>query len=335
VDRTAFVALHEQRLVGSLTSDTGLSAADARALAADLLARAYDRGVTFESAAETYAWLRVCARRLALDLLRVRRGGAALADPWADAAEAADLALMGTRLGAAQRVLAALPDAQREVLRLRYVDGLRPPAIAERLSLPVSTVEALLVAGRGAATRALHRGGLLGAARCVGRSRRTQVQAAAGPAALVALAAVSAVFSIATLPGSVHGPSARGTRSVPPAVALPGAGVPVTVVADLGDPRDLPARVAVADTLPGQDRPVLVDQDPYVDGPSRCVRACIKTPGKPPTLGPEKLHVKLPGPLADDHDDVELDSQYGDVDICTTVPAAMPGDVASCVPSSS
>ncbi len=46
----------------------------------------------------------------------------------------------GERRDGAAAAMAALPAAQREILRLRLIDGLTADEVAERLSMPVSAV---------------------------------------------------------------------------------------------------------------------------------------------------------------------------------------------------
>ena len=56
-----------------------------------------------------------------------------------------------------QAAIAALPDEQREVIALRYTGGLSYGAVAERLGLPLPTVQGRLKRARQALRRALMR----------------------------------------------------------------------------------------------------------------------------------------------------------------------------------
>ena len=133
----SFAATHEDRLVRSLMSETGLPHAAAARVAADVLPVAYER--RFATCGAAYGWLRVAARH-----------HAAGSPTWSDAAD--------TALGCADSalsVLAALPAADRELLRLRYVDGLRPETLAARLGVGVDDVVARLDRAQAAAASAL------------------------------------------------------------------------------------------------------------------------------------------------------------------------------------
>ena len=119
----SFAATHEDRLVRSVMSEIGLSHAEAAAVAREVLPAAFQR--TFATCGAAYGWLRVAARHRA-----------AGSDRWAAAADAAlghaDSALV---------VLAGLSHEDRELLRLRYVDGLLPAALAERTGRTLAEVQ--------------------------------------------------------------------------------------------------------------------------------------------------------------------------------------------------
>ena len=88
------------------------------------------------------AWLVVVARNRAIDSLRRRKPTDSVEDvvlvsPFNVAAEAEQNLLM-TRV---RRILARLPDEQRQPLELAYFEGLSHTAIARRTNVPLGTVK--------------------------------------------------------------------------------------------------------------------------------------------------------------------------------------------------
>lgn len=91
-------------------------------------------------------WLATIARRVAIDLYRRegRRRGAAI-----ESVAAGDPALASAPVAAeavferweVRRAVSALPEEEREVVRLQHFDGLTHTQIAERLGLPVGTIK--------------------------------------------------------------------------------------------------------------------------------------------------------------------------------------------------
>ncbi|HEV2889725.1 MAG TPA: sigma factor-like helix-turn-helix DNA-binding protein [Frankiaceae bacterium] len=219
------------------------------------------------------------------------------------------------RLAAAQRAYGALPQAQRRVLVLRYVDDLAPDAVAARLGMPVAEVEDLLAAARS---------GLL-------RTPRPLLRPGA-VARPVALAAVTAAFALTLVPGSpgaVRSPSfaapARegitnvvgGDAVAPrlPEAPVPGAAPAVRVIRTV---RVVPAGEVVAEPVrPRRPR-------------GRCLTVCVP---KSPRTG-DVVQVPLPEPVSEAVGRQEIELRQDHVPLCSTVPANAAGGVARCVPGS-
>lgn len=111
------------------------------------LVRFDDRGVPFS------AWLLRLARNVAIDHLRANRVTPAenAVDP--DDGRAADL----NRSQLVREALASLPAVQREVVVLRYLVGLSPGEIADRMGRSESSIHGLHHRGRRALQRELER----------------------------------------------------------------------------------------------------------------------------------------------------------------------------------
>ena len=294
----AFVAAHEDRLVRSLVSETTLPASAAAEVVDEVLPVAYERRFATDGAA--YGWLRVAARH-----------HAAGSPAWSDAADAA---LVQAHLAAA--ALSRLPAADRDLLRLRFVDGLLPAAVAERLGVSVPEVLARLDRASAAAARALP-----------AHDRQTSPIPLPRVAAAVILV-VAAVF--------VGGRG--GSPLVPPVAAAPVPtytdAVPTGSTPDVEVPaRSGPVAVAIRARAHAGDASVVVpvgeperiDQD----GSPGC-RRC------PPRRLADELHVKLPTEVGDrvGRRELVVPQAAGNehVALCATVPA-MPEGPASCRPA--
>ena len=212
------------------------------------------------------------------------------------------------RLAAAQRAYGTLPATHRRVLVLRYVDGLAPDAVADRLAVTENEVVDLLATAR---TELL-------------RPTRPHVARPAG------LTAVGVALVLTTL---THAPS--GVRVPAQATPLPGA---VTYV--VGGDALLPAADAMdaAGTDIGTglvrgvwDVPAVTVPDPRTPGRPTvtCRSVCLP---KSPKSG-DSLRVALPGPVGDTVGTQELSVEQEEVPMCENVPAA-PAGVARCVPGS-
>jgi RNA polymerase sigma-70 factor (ECF subfamily) len=122
----------------------------------------------YDGRAALTTWLRVIARRAAIDLLRQRSAGAArLDEPPPDAATADTEGDHVKRWGrqpfndALRRSIAGAPPDQREILRLHFAEGLTLDELAVSLGVHRATVARRLAAARHAIHRETRR--LLGA----------------------------------------------------------------------------------------------------------------------------------------------------------------------------
>jgi RNA polymerase sigma-70 factor (ECF subfamily) len=153
----ALVANHHRGIYNVIYRILG-NAEDASDLTQETFLRAYTRLETFQLGRPFAAWVRRIATNLCIDHLR-RRGtpdvslderlefGAQHADatPGASPEEALEM------LEDSRRVLAAvqeLPERQRAVLVLRYIEGLKIDEISRTLKLPTGTVKTMLFRGR-------------------------------------------------------------------------------------------------------------------------------------------------------------------------------------------
>ncbi len=147
----------ELRPITALASSMTGSRELGRDIAHEALLRAYRDWARVATLDNPGAWVRRVAVNLAIDVQRrrareriaVARAGSRLAaapvdDPLADATS--------TRFWALVR---ALPDQQRAVVALRYLDDLAVQEIAEILAIPVGTVKSQLFKARHALATAL------------------------------------------------------------------------------------------------------------------------------------------------------------------------------------
>jgi RNA polymerase sigma-70 factor, ECF subfamily len=151
-DRDALGELYDR--YGALLVGVGVrilrSRRDAEDIAHDVYLEVWRRAGAYDGArASVRSWLLMMMRSRALD----RRKSAGFSwgvplevEPAAEAFGAEPLAELAIDRGRAVRALAALPDAQREVLVLGYFDGLSSSEIAETLSVPVGTVKSRVAA---------------------------------------------------------------------------------------------------------------------------------------------------------------------------------------------
>lgn len=149
-DRAAFGRLYERyaRMVHGIAL-AYLPFSDAADLVQDVFVLALERLPALRSAGAFGGWLGAIARHAALDRLRGRRETVDLADAEPAALRSRDAADAGSR-AAAIAVLAkiqSLPEAYRETLVLRLVEGLTGPEIARQTGLTPDSVRVNLHRG--------------------------------------------------------------------------------------------------------------------------------------------------------------------------------------------
>ena len=212
------------------------------------------------------------------------------------------------RLAAAQRAYGTLPQAQRRVLVLRYVDDLPTDVVARRLGLDEAEVEDLLAEGRAALLR-------------------THPKPFLRPlAAAAALAAIALTLPHATPPDA--GSAQAG--------ALPGGGVTYFVGGDAvvlaGGSSDLSTAVP-SQRAPRAQAPISVrpagQGDPRVSPRSGCRSVCLP---RTPKSG-DSIHIAVPAGLDETVGTSELTFEQEHVPLCSAMPSA-PNALARCVPGS-
>lgn len=128
----------------------GADAATAEELAQETLLVVWRKAGLYTTAKGTPAtWMFAIARNLRIDRLRREFCWQELSDELAEATASEDAAPEDAASGRQREVrvravLAALPDDQREVVTLAFIDGLSQSEIAQRLSLPLGTVKSRL-----------------------------------------------------------------------------------------------------------------------------------------------------------------------------------------------
>lgn len=118
-----------------------VGAADAADVVQDVFARAWTRLGSVREPAAFAGWLMTMARHRAIDRARARGGGDAPAQ------EVAVAPAPTAEAAAALRAIRALPEAYRETLLMRLVEGLSGPEIAERTGLTPESVRVNLHRG--------------------------------------------------------------------------------------------------------------------------------------------------------------------------------------------
>jgi RNA polymerase sigma-70 factor, ECF subfamily len=130
----------------------GVDAATAEEIAQETLLTVWRKAALYASATgHPNAWIFTIARNLRVDRLRRERPCQELTSAVFDLASAdqsADDAVADKEVTQAVRLaLAQLPQHQREIIQLAYVDGLSHSEIAVRLSLPLGTVKSRMRLG--------------------------------------------------------------------------------------------------------------------------------------------------------------------------------------------
>jgi RNA polymerase sigma-70 factor, ECF subfamily len=149
-DRAAFERLyarHARAVHGVLLAH--VARADADDLMMDTFVTALEKLPGLKDAPAVGPWLSAIARNKALDFLRARPRAQALALGMRVASEGASPAPTDARAEAAQvlAVIRTLPEAYREPLALRLVEGLSGPEIAEQTGLTPDSVRVNLCRG--------------------------------------------------------------------------------------------------------------------------------------------------------------------------------------------
>ena len=145
-DRSAFGTLvrAHRSMVFSLAYHSCGNTAEAEELAQDVFVELFNHLSSIESAAHLKFWLRKVASRKCIDWARRerRRPKIALDDIPEPVAEsrAADAFLSE----ALRKLVASLPELQRQIVLLRYQEEMEPAAIAEVVGIPVNTVKSNL-----------------------------------------------------------------------------------------------------------------------------------------------------------------------------------------------
>lgn len=142
-DRRAFAALyakHAPVVHGVLLSR--VQAADAEDVTQDVFTRAWRALAGMREPGAFGAWVLAAARNRAVDLLRSRRPAPGL--PADTAARREGDPLAGDEV---MQAIRSLPDAYRESLVLRLVEGLTGPQIAERMGMTHGSVRVNLHRG--------------------------------------------------------------------------------------------------------------------------------------------------------------------------------------------
>jgi RNA polymerase sigma-70 factor, ECF subfamily len=108
--------------------------------------KAWQSAAGFEPTRELGPWLATIARRTAIDLYRreARRRTEPLAEGAAEPASVVDLPEGVERaydVWTVRQAIDALPDDEREIVRLQHLEELTQAEVADRLGLPVGTVK--------------------------------------------------------------------------------------------------------------------------------------------------------------------------------------------------
>lgn len=146
-DREAFGKLvdRHRRTIFALALQRGFQQAEADDLTQEVFVKAY-KGLDSLKEADGFArWLYGIAAHVAADAARVRKRRRDDVDlESVPEAQSAPGALLDTESNEVIRAMAELPEDQRMVLTLRYLEGLTPKEIAERLGEPRGTVRSRL-----------------------------------------------------------------------------------------------------------------------------------------------------------------------------------------------
>ncbi|WP_207209891.1 sigma-70 family RNA polymerase sigma factor [Tropicimonas sp. IMCC6043] len=148
-DRAAFAALfaHFAPRVKGFLIRSGLGVAQAEDCTQDVMATLWQKAAQFDPGRATVStWIFTIARNRKIDILRRHARPEPEDLPWGPEPEPEQAEALGRqqeaeRLGAA---LAALPQAQRELVEAAYFGDLSQSEIAEKTGLPLGTVKSRL-----------------------------------------------------------------------------------------------------------------------------------------------------------------------------------------------
>ena len=147
-EREAFGLLvnRYRRTIFVLVVQRGCPLSEADDVAQEVFLRAYQNLHTLQDAAAFPRWLYGISAHVGADWARARKRMATEDGSLEDvgAAESGAVAEVEEEAERALRALAELPEEQRLVLTLRYLHGLSPKEIAERLGEPRGTVRSRL-----------------------------------------------------------------------------------------------------------------------------------------------------------------------------------------------
>lgn len=150
-DRDAFGKLvdRHRRTVYALCLQRGFQPAEAEDVTQEVFIKAYKALPKLQSAEQFGRWIYGITAHVAADAARARkrRSDDVRLDQTAELADERDSYIGGEMLqdrAEVMRALSELPEDQRVVLTLRYLEGLSPKDIAERLGEPRGTVRSRL-----------------------------------------------------------------------------------------------------------------------------------------------------------------------------------------------
>ena len=136
---------HGPRLMGIAIRMLG-SREDAEDLLHDVFVEVWKKAGDYDPSRGTVrTWIAMRVRSRCLDRLRARKHTEEVEERHLGTEEM-NLSLDGPKLDDA---LQTLPDGQREVVCMVYIDGLSGPEVASALSIPLGTVKSRLAAGLG------------------------------------------------------------------------------------------------------------------------------------------------------------------------------------------
>ena len=148
-DRAAFRAVFEffAPRIRAFLRKRNQSSAQADDLTQDVMVLIWRRAETFDpERAAASTWIYTIARNALIDSIRrsARRSGIKaedVVDQMPDVPMADELLVRDQNVARVSAALTALPQAQREILQLAYLDGQSHREISERLDLPLGTVK--------------------------------------------------------------------------------------------------------------------------------------------------------------------------------------------------